>query len=524
MGDIATLLAQIFAAEPGYREARTYSRGRKNEVWASPAIANKLGRSANRYRVNIARRPIDAVLDRIELLSVSVVAANGTGSDDALTRTLKTEVWDANKLDLELDDALDKAETFGDSYLVIWPRTNDAGTIIGVDVMVNGPLDMRVIYDEEDPRKIAYAGRTWLDRNKYRRVTIWRDGPSVERWISKDKETARPADGYEDSDFVPFMADEEDPDSWAEDTGLGLGNPVFHFRTANEDGYGVPTHEQVYGCQNMLTKQVATLMDATDGYGFPFRYALSKVGTVGRGAPDDDWGEPGGGGSKPSAPKSERAEPGTIAKLVDTDAVGQLEPAQVANILDPISMTLRLSSVVSTTPLNYFDPSAASASGESKKEHDKPAVNKANKHLKRYDATLKDALAYAMAVLTKPVPGVAISWAPTQSVDEKAEVDVAQARRDLGVPLKRVLVDLGFDEEDVQSWIDQATPDDEMLEHRVTLLKELAAAARDFGTAATLGVIDEDAARLIITRFLTVGEVPTIPEPDKDPEPAPVAE
>jgi hypothetical protein len=502
MGDIATLLTEIFAAEPGYKEAQLYSRGRKNEVWASPTIAAKLGRSANRYRVNIARRPIDAVLQRLKILAVAAVAPSGSGNDDRLTKILNEQIWDANQLDLELDKALDKAETFGDAYLVIWPRVNDAGTIVGVDVMVNSPMGMRVIYDVEDPREIAYAGRTWLDKDKYRRVTIWRDGPSIERYISKDKEDARPVK-WEDNQFVPFLADGSDEESWFEDTGLGLGNPVFHLRTADEDGYGVPTHEQVYGCQNMLTKQIATLMDATDGYGFPFRYALSKVGSIGSSTPDDNWGEPGGGGSKPTAPKSERAEPGTIAKLTDTDVVGQLEPAQVANILDPIGMTLRLSSVVSTTPLQYFDPSAASASGESKKEHDKPLADKAEKHRKGYDATLKDAFAYAMSVNKTPVPGVVISWAPTQSVDEKAETEVAQARRDLGVPLKRVLVDLGFDEKDVDTWIEEATPDDEMLEHRVTLLKELAQAAQSFGTAVTLGVMDAATAQTLIAGFLT---------------------
>jgi hypothetical protein len=498
MGDIATLLAEIFDAEPGYLKAERYSRGKVREVWASRKVAKAMRRSAGKYPVNIARRPIDAVLDRLKIIGVAAESTKGK-NDDKLTAVLNEQVWDANQLDLDVPDALDLAETYGDAYLICWPREESEAD--GVDVVGNDPKAVRVIYDPERPRRVLFSGRTWVDSRRHRRVTIWRDGPVRERYISKTPETARPPGGYADADFEPFMDNEEDSESWREDLQLGLGNPVFHLKPVNWSGYGVPTHESAYGTQNMLTKLIATLMDATDGYGFPFRYALTKSGTVGTTASlDDDWAD--GDSGTPNAPKQAQAEPGTLAKLTDTDGVGQLEPASVVNLLDPIGTTLRLSSVVSTTPLSYFDPSAASASGESKKEHEKPAVNKADKHLARYNATLKDCLAYAMALLGESVAGVVINWAPTQTVDDQADVTLAKSRQEAGVPLERTLVDLGYPEEDVKKWISEATPDDAMLEHRVMLLKELALAAQALGAAASLGVIDEDTARELITRMV----------------------
>lgn len=501
MGDIATLLAEIFDAEPEYLKAERYSRGKVREVWASRRVAKAMRRSADKYRVNIARRPIDAVLDRLKIIGVAAESTKGK-SDDKLTALLNEQVWDANQLDLDIPDTLDKAETYGDAYLICWPHAEDEDD--GVDVVGNDPKAVRVIYDPERPRKILFSGRTWVDSNRHRRVTIWRDGPSRERYISKAPELARPPGGYTDADFEPFLDDEDNPESWREDLAMGLGNPVFHLKPVNWNGYGVPTHESAYGCQNMLTKLIATLMDATDGYGFPFRYALTKSGSLGTTASlDDDWGPDDSG--TPRAPKQAQAEPGTLAKLTDTDGVGQLEPASVVNLLDPIGTTLRLSSVVSTTPLNYFDPSAAAASGESKKEQDKPAVTKADKHLARYDATLKDCLAYAMALIGQAVAGVSITWEPTQTRDEQADVTLAKSRQEAGVPLQRTLVDLGYDSADVEKWISEATPDDQMLEHRVMLLKELAQAAQALGAAASLGVIDEDTARQLITRMVVGG-------------------
>jgi hypothetical protein len=501
MGDIAMLLAEIFEAEPEYLKAERYARGKVREVWASRKVAKAMRRSAGKYPVNIARRPIDAVLDRLKIISVAAESTKGE-NDDTLTEVLNVQVWDDNQLDLDIPDTLDMAETYGDSYLICWPRGESEAD--GVDVVGNDPKAVRVIYDPERPRRVLFSGRTWVDSNRHRRVTIWRDGPVRERYISKAPEIARPPGGYTDADFDPFLDDEDDGESWREDLQLGLGNPVFHFKPVNYGGYGTPTHESAYGTQNMLTKLIATLMDATDGYGFPFRYALTKSGTVGTTATlDDDWGD--GDSGTPRAPKQAQAEPGTLAKLTDTDGVGQLEPASVVNLLDPIGMTLRLSSVVSNTPLNYFDPSAAAASGESKKEHEKPAVNKADKHLARYDGTLRDALAYAMALLGKQVAGVVVNWAPTQTVDDQAEVTLAKSRQEAGVPLERTLVDLGYADEDVKKWIDEATPDDKMLEHRVMLLKELAQAAQALGAAASLGVIDEDTARQLITRMVVGG-------------------
>lgn len=489
MGDIKRLLDEIDKAKPAYEKAQKYSDGEVNEVWGSERVAAHMNKTAGKYMVNIARRPIDAVLDKLEITEVSVA------DDPKLTDELKVSIWDDNELDLELPDALDKAETFGDAYLVCWPRPDTDGN--ETDVFVNDPLGMRMIYDPENPRVKLYAGRTWINEDGYRRVTLWRAGPRVERWVSRSK--AADNDSSKDEDFQEFQAD-EDPESWFEDLGLGLGVPVFHLRTKRP--YGVPEHKAAYGTQNMLTKDIATMMDATDGYGLPFRYALTKSGGVGMlGSTTDDWGTD--GDDTPTAPKAPKAEPGTLAKMMDTDAVGQLQPADVGNFLDPIGMTLRLSSVVTNTPLSYFDPSAASASGDSKKEHEKPAVKKANRRLRSYGATVKDTLEYSLALRGHQDVKVMITWAPTESVDDAAEVKLAQDRQDAGVPKLTTLTELGYPKEEVERWIEEATNDDEILAARVALFAQLATAAKDFGTAASLGAVSMEFVKAFIEQTMT---------------------
>lgn len=492
MGNIKQLLTEIEAARPDYEKAKRYSDGTVSEVWATEKLQKLFGKSADKFSVNIARRPIDAVLDRLEIMEVSVA------DDTALTDVLVTDVWKSNSLSLELPDALDLAETYGDAYLISWPRPGSDGT--EADLFINDPVGMRIIYDPENPRRKLFAGRTWINSDGFRRVTLWFDGPRVERWVSTQR--TKEADSMEDADFQPFLADEADQNSWFEDLDMGLDNPVHHLRTARP--YGKPEHLQAYGTQNMLTKEIATMMGATDGYGYPFRAALTKAGTTGPTATldDGDWG-PDDPVRPPLAPKAPNAEPGTVARMHDVDSLVQLPPADVGNFLDPIGMTLRLSATVTNTPLSYFDPSAANASGESKKEHEKPAVKKADRRQMSFDATIKEALAYNMALLGHEDTVVMITWAPTASVDDAAEVELGIKRRDAGVPFLTFMTQMGYPKEEVERWMQEATPDDELLERRVKLLDTLAAAAQKLGAASALGTVEPAVAQQLIATFLT---------------------
>ena len=68
MSDLTDAVREIREARPAYEEAESYYFGRVGEVFASPAIRRKLERTSGNHRVNLAKRPVDAVLDRLKLV------------------------------------------------------------------------------------------------------------------------------------------------------------------------------------------------------------------------------------------------------------------------------------------------------------------------------------------------------------------------------------------------------------------------------------------------------------------------
>ncbi|CAO5167234.1 hypothetical protein FAIPA1_20008 [Frankia sp. AiPs1] len=102
-------------------------------MWASQSIRRKLERGAGRHRINLARRPVDAVLDRLKLVGVTV-------TDDDATAWL-AEQWTRNEMVLKARQVHRAAGMYGDAYLLVWPSEADDGQ---VDIFYDSPLTTRV--------------------------------------------------------------------------------------------------------------------------------------------------------------------------------------------------------------------------------------------------------------------------------------------------------------------------------------------------------------------------------------------
>src|SRR5258708_5744918 len=81
-------------------------------------------------------------------------------------------------------------------------------------------------------------------------------------------------------------------------------------------------------------------------------------------APGTDVFEGNEGEAEQSRSDRVKTEAGALANLRNTTEVGQLSPSDVSNLLQPVDTFMALASSTSETPLDYFDPSAAAASGE----------------------------------------------------------------------------------------------------------------------------------------------------------------
>ncbi len=497
------------ADEHKYLIAQKFYDGEKvAELFSNKNLAVLFNQHAVNYRINIAKRAVDAVVDKLGVTAFSITS-NGAPDDKAFSE-FESAFWKPNKVRQKIADAVESAEEYGDSYLVIWPSQTDDTDI---DMITHSPVGARLFYDQENETTKERYVRTWLvtgegsvTRDKdtwYRRVNVI-DAFEVRKLIS----TVPCKEIKSDDDFEPFEEEtalageagtpETEPGVTAHDYGEV---PVFHLRTKRP--YGVPEHACLYGMQNLLIKTVSTLGEAIDGFGVPFRYRLLNS--------EDNLkaGRDIFGPEKPTQGEDQvPAKPGSLANMYDTLSVGQLMPADVGNLLDPVDKIMSLSATVSTTPLDYFDASAAAASGESKKEHKGPYHTKVQIRQEDFDATLVDAFEFVCTVvLGLGDVTLDLEWKPIQEINRAEVYAQIKAGTGAGVPFEVACAEAGYDPAEVAKWVSP----DQRAAVRADLFATLATAVKDLAAASTLGV-GIDMAK--VTQLLS--DAVTLPDTEQD--------
>jgi hypothetical protein len=417
-----------------YRLAEAYYRGEVGEIFTSAAVQRLLREKVNAFNPNLACRVIDAVLDRVEIASISA------GEDDALSQQVRDQVWNANRMGRYSKLVHRTSLVCGDSYLNVWPAEDE--DLQGVQIHFNSPVTTRVFYNAEDPKKKDFAAKTWVEGSRDRvvtRVTLYY-ADRVERWASKPG-----SKGDQMADFEPYG---EDGEQWPIPNPFGE-IPVFHFRT--DEPYGRPEHRNAWGPQNAINKITATQMSNVDFSGAPQRYLISEALSSMDGAQAAvDWDD----SVNPMDRKSNlSAGPGLVWNLPDSvKSVGELKPTDPKNFLEPIGQQVRLMAASTGTPLRFFDPTGQVPSGEALRADEAPLTARISDREEWWEETWNDALVFASRVAGIPVTSLDIQWAPVHVVDDQEGLSAALLKVQLGVPLDQVLTELGYLASLVAQW------------------------------------------------------------------------
>lgn len=500
-------IESIKSADIDYSIAQKFYEARDlKEVFSNPRLASVFKAAADNYRMNLAARGVDGVMDKLVLRTWRVTREGER--DIALEESFKALVWDRNNLKQTIPDSLQAAEVQGDSYLLVWPDEDESSD--AVDVFLHKAFGARMFYDDENERvKRAYV-RTWLvrgaqstsdDATWLRRVnelTYFEiDGVGYVR-VRKLISRGPAASAKADADYEPFTDEDVVDLGQGEDT-LPPGEsitpmdqlPVFHLRTARP--YGVPDHECLYGCQNLLIKTVVTLGESVDGFGLPWRWrtrsASAQLGAGGDAFESDDEDDE-------DDEERVRTRAGEVTDFYDTDAVGQLEPSDVSNLLDPIRAVFQLASELSSVPMDLFQEAGADASGVAKREHRAAYHAKINKRRTDYGDELARACEFALSLAVGDElddVDVVLVWSPMNELTDLERYAQMTAGQGAGLPFRQVAIEAGYDPEEVQGWIDDGLHPDNSLSARAERLKLVATAVRELAAATELGGLDATA-------------------------------
>jgi hypothetical protein len=498
--DLTCAVKEINEHAEDYRYADRMYRNKIEEIFATNnKIVALLREASKHYRTNLAAVVVDAVLNALEITSVTVPSPDG-GQNEEYTKIFKEKVWDANELDLYLPDWLREVGKEGDAYLVVWAGEED-GTC---EVHTRKPVGARMIYDEENGRVKKFFAYMWKEDSP-KRIRINLMYPDrVEKYVSTAKEpkTSQDFQHYQDETDGGWPVT-HDYDEVA----------AFHGRT--DHPYGVPDHANAYGPQNMLNKVIATFMGSLDFTGFPQRAALqdSPVEDDGDDWDQDDNESDGATGIEMSGDSKMRAEPGSLWMLKNTKSLVQLAAAESDNFLKPIDKAAQLISAATGTPIRFFNGTQGQQpSGASLREDDARLNARRAMRILLAGATLRDAFTFAMRKVLgyKDCPEVVVNWKPIRRAELLDEWQAVSARQAAGVPRDVTLLEAGYTPDQIAEWNKSAPDPGEGLGARVELLERLAGAAEKLAAAAELGALD-----MAVVQSLMAGFLPA-PEEDKE--------
>lgn len=502
---------------PDYHRAEMYYEATNPEFFASIRLRRALERTGTTFRFNMAKTPVDVMADRLEINSVSVVGNDE--ADAALQR-----IWQYNQMVLESTNIHRRAGEFGDAYVIVWPSAqpeNEDGPgndgqqddgLTPVDIYYNSAKTTRIVYDLENPRYKKFAIKKWttpaqlgMKAKPPTRVNLYYPD-RIEKYISTPN-----SKGNQRRDWVQYR--DEDDESWPVPNPFGE-IPVFHYRTGTP--YGDPEHRAAYGPQDAINKLIITHAATIDYHGFPQRYLLSEAGNSSDELADFDTSDDINRFEDTGHDSTLRAGPGEVWWLNGVKQAGQFNPPDPQVFLAPLDVYIRMMAQVTSTPLHYFDPQTYTRlppSGESIRAAEVPLLKKVRRRQISYGATHQDMLRFALKCATWDGESgayddaeIMVRWTPAATIDDAAGWQMILVKQQAGVPPRQTLIEAGYEEEQVDSWLPYGGDD---LDHRVDLLVKIGTAAQSLGTAAGFGVLDAPQINALISKMLSLPEEST---------------
>ena len=406
----------VTARKDEYEKAGAYYEGEVPEVFATQGLRRAMRATGYAQRLNFCRPVVDAVQNRLEISAV-------LGTSDAGTKVIG-DTWEFNELSLDANDIHRAALTYGDAYAMVWPDEDG-----NLEVAFSTPLTTAIVYDPERPRRKLYAVKMWEV-----------DGGTRMNVYTADSIVKYKTDGQSVTESVNWTVIDSIDNPFGE-------VPVFHFRTARP--VGRPEHKDAFDAQDYINKQFIQSMFTIDYQGAPQRYALRRA-TEGNEIQDFQVGD-----TERENASALKNGPGQLWELVGFDKVGEFSTADPRVFWEPIKDTIRSMASTTNTPLHYFEKTGNVPSGEALRVAEAPLIKKVKDRQASFGQAWRDLFKFVLKA-NGLEEDVQVKWVDVESLDELERLDAGLKKRNIGLSLRQVMREAGYDEAVINRVVDEA--------------------------------------------------------------------
>jgi len=413
MSDIKIALELILNKRQDYKKAESYYEGYNQEVFANQRWYKLFRYEGSDFRFNFSKTVVDSVLNRLEIKQILA----GTPQAEEYIDT----IWEQSDLKLDINEIHRNALVYGDSYAIVWP--DETGTLC---IDYNSPINTCIVYSQENPRIKEFAAKIWQVNDgitKLLKMNLYYPD-RIEKYMTQgDLDTISMNMNMTPMDVIP--------NPWGE-------IPVFHFRTHKP--FGRPEHADAFGPQDAINKLISTHMLTVDYQGAPQRYALSSGGNASEmeDFADDDTARENMGALQNG--------PGQLWYLQGVSSVGQFPAADPKIFTDPVMSYVNSMASITNTPNHYFLNGSHLPSGQALRVAEAPLFKKILNRQLSFGSTWRDLFKFMFKIDGIPAD-VEIKWENAESIDSLDNWDIAVRKKSVGVSLRQILIEAGYDPE-----------------------------------------------------------------------------
>lgn len=449
-GDVSWAIQDMKDRAPALKRRRDYYEGRHLPVvppanTLSPLLHSLLSDLTD----NLCEDVVDETVSRLAITSWS---AQGDGGSPLAQRA--QDKWDENRGPLREPETYRDQTGLGDAFTEV-----DKPDGLPSVWRPLAPELTAVQYFTDRPDVIRVAARAWRDGRRWR-ITLYYHpddpqtptrvgGARIERYASRGTSN----DGGLPEPRAFGLLEPDDPDL-RDDTDPIAGRdwervPIFHFPMGTVGRYGRSVLTNVIPLQDLLNKAIADLVVNMEDTALPQRFGTGIQTKI----------DPTTGEELPLARRAKR--PNDMLTTPSTEAsFGQFAAASMAPFMEVIQgWRVEIARKGYLPPYSVgMDAAGGAVSGLSLLIQEGRQIKRGQSIQRTAEAVWVEQMAYMLTLdnPSQPVePGdLDVEWAPLETRDEQARWELLLIKRDMGVPDEVLLVEGGYDQDDVDKWLE----------------------------------------------------------------------